>query len=262
MSLVADHWHELVTAALLGTDRRDPPDPPPGPLADAVADCAAATPSGRMLADVAACTAVRRAGLRPHPPATPLAPPDVDGRRSASQAAARRWRSIAAQWPVLEDEWLAVVEARNLRLPVDVLVGLLRRHGGDAMRWSRVMRLGDPLATWLVEQRPDLAARAGRTRRTEVDEPPVLAVPPDLLPLLTADTGTIVRVIVAGVLDGSFAAAHRAVLVNFVARVRPDACRALADALREADPPQSAVALVHLLADLAETRHQMLEELS
>ena len=74
MSLVADHWHELVTAALLGTDRRDPPDPPPGPLADAVADCAAPTPSGRMLADVAACTAVRRAGLRPHPPATPLAP--------------------------------------------------------------------------------------------------------------------------------------------------------------------------------------------
>ena len=56
------------------------------------------------------------------------------------------------------------------------------------------------------------------------------------MPLLTADTDTIVPVLVGGVLDGTFAAAHRAVLVNFVARMRPDACRPLAVALREADP--------------------------
>ena len=262
MSVVAEHWHELVTAALLGTDRRDPPDAPPGPLADAVADCAAPTPSGRMLAAVATCTAVRRAGLRPRPPVTPLAPPESDGRPTVSQAAARRWRSVVAQWPVLEDEWLAVVESCNRRLPPDVLVGLLQRHSGDAMRWSRVMRLGDPLASWLVEQQPDLAPRAGRPRRAVADEPPTLPVPPSLVPLLAADTDTIVRVLVGGVLDGTFAAAHRAVLVNFLARMRPDACHPLAVALRDADPPHPVVSLVHLLADLAETRHQMLEELA
>ena len=124
------------------------------------------------------------------------------------------------------------------------------------------MRLGDPLASWLVEHQPDLAPRAGRSRRTVVDEPPPLPVPPSLVPLLTADTDTIVPMLVGGVLDGTFAAAHRAVLVNFLARMRPQACRPLAIALREVDPPQTVVALVHLLADLAETRHQMLEELA
>ncbi len=61
-----EHWQQLVTAALLGTDRRDPPDPP-GPLADLVADTARSSPSERMLAQVAACTAVRRAGVVPGP---------------------------------------------------------------------------------------------------------------------------------------------------------------------------------------------------
>ena len=82
------------------------------------------------------------------------------------------------------------------------------------------------------------------------------------MPLLTLTPTTIVRVLVGGVVDGTFAAAHRAVLVNFLARMRPEACRPLAVALREVDPPQTVVALVHLLADLAETRHQMLEELA
>ena len=35
---LTDYWREMVTVALLGTDRRDPPVPPKGGLADLAAD--------------------------------------------------------------------------------------------------------------------------------------------------------------------------------------------------------------------------------
>lgn len=261
----SQHWHDLVTAALLGTDRRDPPAPPPGPLADLVDDAVAPTPSARMLVNVAATTAARRGGLRPRSATPLLAGPEPDDRCLVPPGAARRWRTIVAEWPVLEDEWLATVERRKLRLPPDVLVGLLRRHQRDAARAARLMRMGGALAGWLVEQRPDLRPIAGRRRAGTSDddlaELPGLPVPPALLTLLTAPPDDICSSIAAGVHDGSFGAAHRAVLVNFVARMRPDACRPLAIALR-ADDHLGAVALVHTLADLAEQRHLMLEELS
>ncbi len=260
---VADHWQELVTAALLGSDRRDPPEPPAGPLADVVADTASPTPSARMLATVAACAAVRRAGLRPHPPTPLLTEPAADGRAMVPPAAARRWRSIIAEWPVLEDEWLAIVEQRRLRLPPDVLVGLLRRHQRDAARAACVVRIGEPLAGWLIDQRPALAPAARRSpppSELGVDGLPALAVPPALLALLTAPPDDITASITAGLADGSFGVAHRAVLINFVARMRPDACRPLATRLRASDST-SAVGLVHTLADLAEQRHLMRQEL-
>ncbi len=261
---VAEHWHELVTAALLGSDRRDPPEPPPGPLADVVADAASPTPSARMLTTVAACAAVRRAGLRPLPPTPLLAGPAADDRAMVPPAAARRWRSIIAEWPVLEDEWLALVEQRRFRLPPDVLVGLLRRHQRDAARAARVVRIGEPLAGWLLDQRPALAPTARRPAPPPdlgVDGLPALAVPPALLALLTAPPDEIAASIATGLADGSLGVTHRAVLINFVARMRPDACRPLAARLRASDSTSS-VGLVHALADLAEQRHLARQELS
>ena len=49
-------WAELVTTGLLGTDRRDPPDLPAGPVADVVADALDRTPAARLLTAVAATT--------------------------------------------------------------------------------------------------------------------------------------------------------------------------------------------------------------
>jgi hypothetical protein len=45
---LTEHWLELVTVALLGTDRREPPDPPVGALADLVSDSVAPTASARL----------------------------------------------------------------------------------------------------------------------------------------------------------------------------------------------------------------------
>jgi hypothetical protein len=261
---VADHWHDLVTVALLGTDRRDPPDPPPGPLADLVADTVAPTPSGRMLTAVSACVAARRAGLRPLPPAPGLAPPPADDRPLLSPGAARRWRQSIPAWPVLEEEWLAVAERSGRRLPPDVLVGLLRRHRTDAARRARVLRMGGPVATWLLEHVVELRSTAPRRPPPALDDPlPGLPVPPQLLDLLNAGPDVAVPAVLQGLRSGALDATHRAVLVNFVARMRVDALLPLAAALAAPeDLPFSLAGMCHSLAELASTRAHMLEELA
>ena len=75
-----DYWAEIVTAALLGTDRREPPPPPPGPVADLVADAVRPDGAARMLATVGALAAARRAAFAAGAPVDPLQPPEPDGR--------------------------------------------------------------------------------------------------------------------------------------------------------------------------------------
>lgn len=260
---LTEHWHDLVTVALLGTDRRDPPPPPPGALADLVADTATTAPSARMLAAVGGCVAARRGGLRPLPPVPPMAAPDLDGRPMVPPRAARRWWSIITTWPVLEDEWLAVAERAGWRPSPDVLVGLLRRHRNDGTRRARVIRMGGPAADWLLEHQPALRSSTARRDAPALDDPlPGLAVPPELLALLTASPDVVVRAVLAGHRDGTFGIAHRAVLINFVARVRTDALLPLASALASQEVPYTLAGMTHSLADLAATRAHMLEELT
>jgi len=258
---VADHWHDLVTVSLLGTDRRDPPEPPPGPLADVVDDAAAVSPSERMLAAVGACVAARRAGIVPLPPATRLSPPDDDDRPMVPPAAARRWRTIVRDWPVLEDEWVLEAERAGWRPSPDVLVELLRRHRTDVARLARVVRFGGPVAGWLYEHQPALRPPSSRRPPSIDDDLPALAVPPALLPLLSARPAPVVAGVVGGFVDGTFGLTHRAVLVNFVARARPDSLEALSAALGGEEVPMQHAGLAHSLADLAATRRQMRQEL-
>jgi hypothetical protein len=265
---LTDHWHELVTVSLLGTDRRDPPPAPAGGVADVVADARRDTPSGWMLADVAATVAARRAGLRPAPPEAPLQPPVADGRPIAPPAAARRWRTIVTEWAVLEDEWLLTLTRRGWRPPPDVLVALLRRHRGDAARFARVAAAGGPLVGWLVDHDPDLGRPPGaRVPSAEtadalgVDGLPGLAVPPELVRLLEAGPRPVVAAVVTGFAERTYAIAHANVLMNFIARCRTDVLVPLAAGLRGLDPALPTGGLAHSLADLAECRRAMLDEL-
>ena len=251
----SDFWRALVSGSLLGTDRRDPAPPPAGPLADLVADAVRPTPSGRMLAAVAACAVARRTGLQPQPPAAAMAPPAADRRPAVRPAAARRWRHVVAAWPVLEDEWLAIVDQRGWRLPPDVLVGLLRRHRTAGARRALVLRMAGPLGPWLIDHLPELGAAPGSRRPDGPGQPaprPDLPVSPELVPLLAAEPDAVVTAIAGGLAGGDLGPPHRAVLVNFVARCRPDTLHPLAEALRTLDGP----GLAHVLADLAATRHR------
>jgi hypothetical protein len=259
---ITDYWRDLVGGALLGTDRRDPPEPPAGPVADVVADTVRPTLSGRMLAAVAACTVARRSGVQPQSPAEPLAPPAADDRPIVPPAVSRRWWQVVRAWPVLEDEWLHTVSERGWRLPPDVLVGLLRRHRGDGPRRAVVLQMAGPLGPWVLDHLPELAAVGGSRRagaETPAGPPSVLPVSPELLLLLDAEPAAVVTAIAGGLDGGVFGPPHRAVLINFVARCRPDALEPLAAALRAVESPVAGIA--HLLADLAATRHAMISEL-
>lgn len=258
---IDEHWNQLVTAALLGTDRRDPPTPV-GPLVDVVADTARTAPSERMLAHVAACTAVRRAAVTPGPVAAPLAPPQLDERPPCRPAAAERWHHIVASWPVLEDEWLLTLVAAGWRAAPELAPVMLRRHRSDARRWTLATAAIGPLAPWLVEQLPELVSSASGAHPEFPGELPALPISPELAPLLTATGAEAGGVLAVGLEGGAFGSPHRGVLANVVARIGPDALGDLAEALDAVDPSSVGYGLATVLADLATTRRRMLAELA
>lgn len=251
-------WRELVTAALLGTDRRDPPDLGVDELGDVVADAVRPDAASRMLAAVGAVTAARRSAFLPLPPAAPLMGPPADPRPITPAAASATWREVVSEWPVLEDEWVLAVIAGGYRLAPDVLVEALLRHRTDTVRRARVALAGGPRAAWLIDHLPALAAAGSRTAPAEaVASLPELAIPPDLAELLPLDAHTFVRRLMPGFESGEYGQSHRAVLIHLLARCRPEVLPDTADALARV-----ATGLSVALADLCHLRHRMLRELT
>lgn len=261
-SAIADQWREMVTVALLGTDRREPPVPAPGVLADLAADEPRDSPSQRLLQQAAASTVLRRAGVRVAPPCSPFAAPAEDPRPLTPATATHTWRQIVANWPVLEDEWLLAVVTAGLRLSPELIGPLLVRHRTDATRRARVFAAAGPLAAWLVEHEPRLAPSGRKVADMEaIGELPDLPTVQELAAVLGVAPSHAAAVLARGLDSGAFGVSHRATLINFVARVRPEALPEIAEALDHVDPSLSAVGLAFSLADLARLRHRMLTEL-
>ena len=259
-------WDALVAVAMLGTDRRNPPEPT-GLIADVVDDTVRPTPSERMLAQVATTVAVRRAGVLPGPARPVVAGPDVDDRPICVPAATQRWHHVISSWPVLEDEWMLTLLTSGRRVPADLVPELLTRHRSDPVRRARAELACGPLAGWLVGHLPELAARgAASTQRDpsadDIAELPSLPIPPELEPLLFADGAHVALQLGRAIDSGTLVHAHRAVLINLVARMRPDALGAVATALETVDGTSIGFPLASVLADLARTRERMLDELS
>ena len=256
------YWSEMVTTALLGTDRREPPSPPHGALADLAADDPQPTASQRLLQQVAGCTVARRAGMLPSGGVPPIAPPHPDARPITRAACSATWRRIVDDWTVLEDEWMLQVIQLGWRLAPDLVVPILARYRTDATRHARARVAAGPLAEWLVQWMPRLGCTAKKPASMEaIGELPELAVIPEFVPLLSAAPRQAAGAVVAGLSAGAFGISHRGVLVNFVARVQPASLLTLADALAAVDPSQPTIGLAFALADLARLRHQMLTEL-
>ncbi len=261
---IAAHWRDLVSVAMLGTDRRNPPEPD-GLIADLVADTLRSTPSERMLAQVAATVAVRRAGVLPGRSRAPITGPAGDDRPVCIPAAADRWHHLISSWPVLEDEWMLTLIANGWRVPPELAPELLERHRTDPRRRARAVLACGPLAEWLVGHLPELAARGVASPQLSADdlaELPELPIPLDLEPLLAADGEVVARNLASAIDAGALVHAHRAVLINLVARLRPDGLAAVATALDAIDGGSIGFPLASVLADLAHTRRRMLDELS
>ena len=257
------HWEELVTVALLGTDRRDPPEFD-GPIGDVVADAMAPSPAERMLIEVAAATAVRRAAFVPRDRAEPLPPPGVDPRPLCPPAATRRWRHVVASWPVLEDEWTLTLIEYGWRADPQIVPAMLARHRTDPVRRAHAVIAAGPLAEWLGEHVESLRPATGSARpaRERIGVLPVLPVPPDLAELAREPGERVGEVLADALATGALGTAHRNVMVNMLARVASDGLGAIAGELERVSPVAAAYGLAASLADLARTRRAMLDELA
>jgi hypothetical protein len=259
---IDDYWREMVTVALLGTDRRDPSDPPTGALSDLAADDPQPTASQRLLQQVAGCTVAKRAGMLPGAGATLIAPPADDLRPITPPAATATWHRVVDEWPVLEDEWVMAVIHAGWRLAPELVVPVLARSRTDATRHARALVAAGALGQWMVEWSPRLACTSKKPAVMEaIGELPELAIVPELQPVLLGSPVQAARTIAGGLSSGAFGVSHRAVLINVVARIQPASLPALAEAIGHIDPSQPTIGLAFALADLARLRHQMLTEL-
>ncbi|MFI9342873.1 DUF5691 domain-containing protein [Streptomyces sp. NPDC052773] len=152
-------WEELVTAALLGTERRTPPGVAPGPQAPAA------------LLDAAAVETVRRrAGLRPARAARRPEPAPEDPRPALPAAAARRLAMLLADRPgtagggrrgtapdlmELLPQWLAMANAHGFAAPPQALPALLDAARGRTDLRPAALRFAGPRALWLAWLNPD-----------------------------------------------------------------------------------------------------------
>ncbi|MGN9759336.1 DUF5691 domain-containing protein [Streptomyces sp. SD31] len=152
-------WEELVTAALLGTDRRTPPGCAPGREA----------PAG--LLDAAAVETVRRrAGLRPARAAQRPQPAPEDPRPKLPPAAARRLAMLLADRPgatgggrrgtapdlmELLPQWLATANDRGFAPPPQSLPALLDAARGRTDLRPAALTFAGPRAVWLARLNPD-----------------------------------------------------------------------------------------------------------
>ncbi|MGW2718047.1 DUF5691 domain-containing protein [Streptomyces sp. NPDC001492] len=152
-------WEELVTAALLGTERRTPPGAAPGREAPvALLDAAAAE------------TVRRRAGLRAARAAGRPEPAAEDPRPVLPPAAARRLALLLADRPgtggggrrgtapdlmELLPQWLAAANARGFAAPPQALPALLDAARGRTDLRPAALAFAGPRAVWLARLNPD-----------------------------------------------------------------------------------------------------------
>ena len=154
-------WDELVTAVLVGTDRR--------PLRrDGGALLAALGPEPNPLDAAAVLWAYREAGRLPDPAAAP--PPEpaaLDGRPPPSPGAVAALRSILDQpaYHSLLGEWLTLAARSSRRLPPEVVPAVF--DVVPPALQPLAAGLAGPLGSWLAARNPEWAwvLDAGRAPR-------------------------------------------------------------------------------------------------
>jgi Family of unknown function (DUF5691) len=144
-------WEEMVSTALVGTERR----PLPEGLAGAGGPGAADDPEAVLLDRAAVEVARRRAG---HAAGRAEPPPPAAGERAprAGAAAGRRLaRLLAGDRDRLLPEWLTAAAARGLRVPEELLPELLERGHVDRSLRPAIAAVAGARGRWLARLNRD-----------------------------------------------------------------------------------------------------------
>lgn len=179
MSGVGALWENLLSAALVGTDRRTATVPDlHSPLGTVIHADGIAGPGG-LLDAAAALTVARRAGSTPATADAGEPAPD-EARPVAPDGAVARlllllpgggWIGLDAEQRMrLLREWLALAEAGGLRVPGRLLPDLLDLAGRSAELRPLVAAVGGERAGWLAALRGDWDWLHGTPDRSDADE--------------------------------------------------------------------------------------------
>lgn len=173
-------WDEHVTAALLGTERRDPPALPEGGGKGGRPEPGRGTPAGSgagntgradeenggaagRLLDQAAVLVVRgRAGHVPRRDVEMIAAAPAEEAPVVPEAAARRLaRILGGEQIKVLPEWLDAAAAHGWRVPARLLPELLERGRSDRMLRPSIARAAGRRGVWLALRNTDWAYLVG-----------------------------------------------------------------------------------------------------
>jgi hypothetical protein len=156
---IGARWAELVSTALLGTDRRGAPGlPAPSAGAELLAPFARAPdPAVSLLDQVSAAHAARRAGAPPVPVGRQLCPVVACPRVPCPTPAARRLGVVlAGRHADLLPELLGLLVHRGLAVPPEHLCALMDRTRAEPELRALVVQAAGPVLPWLADALPHL----------------------------------------------------------------------------------------------------------
>jgi hypothetical protein len=150
-------WDELVSTALVGTERRPVPEVTVAGAGDHAAPTGTEDPAALLLDRAALLAVQRRAGwVAGRAVPLPLAPDERTP--PARPAAARRLaRLLAGDHQEVLPEWLDAAAARGVRVPADLLPDLLGFGRHDRSVRAAIAAVAGRRGRWLAELNPEWA---------------------------------------------------------------------------------------------------------